>query len=310
MSTTALLTEAVRLKRIPFPHVRKVLELSAPFGCKIFPFGNNMTRTLVALVTLSFLGISKVPAQQSTDPTAARLESVAHGARLTPSDVKTLLSEAESGHAEAQYRLALVYEEGRLVSKDSVRSASWLMKSAEQGYAPAQRAMGMMYVHRESSKAEMWLRRAAEQGDSEAQFWLGAAYEQGWFGATDLQCALEWLRESAAQGHPDAQVALGHMYADGEGVAQDWGIAAEWYRKAAEHVPDLGGAGQGRNELGLLYLEGYGVPKDLVRAHMWFSLARNEKNLETAQFRMTPAQIRRAPHMAREWEEQHPTTAP
>ena len=269
-----------------------------------------MRRTLVALVTLSSLGISTLSAQQSTDPTTARLESVAHLARLTPSDVKTLLSEAESGQAEAQYWLALVYEEGRLVSKDSARFASWLMKSAEEGYAPAQRLIGMMYMHREPAKAEMWLRRAAEQGDSEAQFWLGVAYERGWFGATDLQCALEWLRESATQGHPDAQVALGDMYGDGEGVVQDWAIAAEWYRKAAEHIPDLGGAGQGRNKLGLLYLEGYGVPRDLVRAYMWFSLAHDEKNLETAQSRMTPAQILRAQHMVEEWGKQHPTAAP
>jgi TPR repeat protein len=41
-------------------------------------------------------------------------------------------------------------------------------------------------------------------------------------------------------------------------------LATEWYLKAAEHFPDLGGAGQGRNSLGLLYMQGLGVPQDYI----------------------------------------------
>jgi TPR repeat protein len=94
----------------------------------------------------------------------------------------------------------------------------------------------------------------AQHGDAGAQFWLGAGYEQGWFGKTDFQQALKWLRRAAKHGDPDAQNALGQMYEDGEGVAQNYVVAAQWYRKAAEHVRDFGGAGQGRNNLGLLYM--------------------------------------------------------
>jgi len=93
--------------------------------------------------------------------------------------------------------------------------------------------------------------------------WLGCAYEQGWFGKTNFPEALKWFRKSAELGDPDAQNALGQMYEDGEGVTQNYASAAKWYRKAAEHVPDFGGAGQGRNHLGLLYLDGHGVPQRL-----------------------------------------------
>jgi tetratricopeptide (TPR) repeat protein len=113
----------------------------------------------------------------------------------------------------------------------------------------------------------------AERGDGGAQMWLGAAYEQGWFGTTNVQEALKWFRRAAAQGDPDAQNSLGQMYEDGEGVPQNYAQAAKWYRRAAEHVPDRGGAGQGRNNLGLLYLDGLGVPKNYVQAYMWFRLA-------------------------------------
>ena len=112
----------------------------------------------------------------------------------------------------------------------------------------------------------------ARRGEAGPQMWLAAAYEQGWFGKTNIPEALKWYRKSATSGNPDAQNELGRMYEDGEGVTQNYALAAKWYRQAAEHVPDLGGAGQGRNNLGMLYLEGRGVPKDYVQAYMWFSL--------------------------------------
>jgi len=113
----------------------------------------------------------------------------------------------------------------------------------------------------------------AELGDAGSQMWLASAYEQGWFGETNIPEALKWYRKSAAKGNPDAQAELGQMYEDGEGVGQNYAEAAKWYRKAAEHVPNLGGAGQGRNNLGLLHMEGRGVPKDYVQACMWFMIA-------------------------------------
>lgn len=147
----------------------------------------------------------------------------------------------------------------------------------------------------------------AQQGNVSAQFWLGTGYEQGWFGRADYREALKWLRRAAEQGNPDAQNCLGQMYEHGEGVSQSDVLAAKWYRKAAENVPDFGGARQGRNNLGLLYLSGgRGVPKDVVRAYMWFRLAGTEVNLADAKGQMTAVQVREAERMATEWKNLHP----
>jgi len=143
--------------------------------------------------------------------------------------------------------------------------------------------------------------------------WLASAYEQGWFGETNIPEALKWYRKSAAKGNPDAQNELGRMYEDGEGVKQNYVLAPKWYRRAAEHVPDLGGAGQGRNNLGLLYLNGRGVPQDYIQAYMWFSLAKfkTEKcgpglsNLGLAAQQMTPVQILEAERRVQEWRVKH-----
>jgi hypothetical protein len=153
----------------------------------------------------------------------------------------------------------------------------------------------------------------AQHGDANSQMWLATAYEQGWFGERNVTEALRWLKKSAASGNPDAQSSLGQMYEDGEGVRQSYVLAAKWYRKAAEHVPDLGGAGSGRNSLGLLYLYGYGVPRDYVQAYMWFRLysggtskcGPGTSNLSDVAQQMTTAEIEEAEHRVEEWKVRH-----
>jgi hypothetical protein len=155
------------------------------------------------------------------------------------------------------------------------------------------------------SLGERWMLRAAEHGNTEAQFWLGVGYERNWFGTVDIQEAIKWYRKASEGGDPDAQVALGQKYEDGEGVEQNYRLAAEWYRKAGEHVPDLGGAGQGRNRLGLLYMQGLGVPRDYVQAYFWFSLDGEGGNAAAAREHIPPAEIRGVERLINAWKEQH-----
>lgn len=152
---------------------------------------------------------------------------------------------------------------------------------------------------------ERWMRLAGEQGDAEAQFWLGFAYEANWFGTIDSQEALKWYRKAAEGGNPDAQVELGRRYEVGEGVEKNYALAAKWYREAAEHVPSLDGAGQGGNRLGLLYMDGLGVPRNYVQAYFWFSLDGAEANASEVREHLTPAQTREVQRLIKEWKEQH-----
>lgn len=243
-------------------------------------------------------------AQQNPDAKQANLVAYAHFKALTPDELKELLSKAQSGDAEARYWAGVFYTEGK-APKNLEEGERWLLKSAEQGYAPAQLAYGLYARVANPSVGERWMLRAAEQGDTEAQFWLGVAYDQNWFGTVDIQKAIMWYRKAAERGNPDAQVELGEKYEDGEGVEQDYKLAAEWYRKAAQHVPNLGGAGQGRNRLGLLYMQGLGVPQDYVQAYFWFSLDGQEGNAAEAREHLTPAQIRGVERLTNEWNEQH-----
>ena len=221
---------------------------------------------------------------------------------MTPSDLQALMVKAQAGDAEAQCWLGRAYD-GGLLPKDDERAAGWFLKSAEQGYAPAQRFFGLMFAHTNPPVSERWMLRAAQQGDAEAQFWLGVAYDEDWFGTTDVGEAVKWYQRAAERGNPDAQVELGQKYQDGEVVEQSFKLAAEWFQRAAEHVPDLGSAGQGRHRLGLLYMEGLGVPLDYVRAYFWFSLSGSDT--AEAKAHLSLAQIREADRQVKEWRQQH-----
>jgi uncharacterized protein len=64
------------------------------------------------------------------------------------------------------------------------KGARWLLRAAEQGYAPAQCDLGAVYVkgagvEQSYQDALKWLRKAAEQGDALAQHSLGSIYGKG-----------------------------------------------------------------------------------------------------------------------------------
>jgi TPR repeat protein len=204
-----------------------------------------MKLSWLSFIAAAVFFVTPLAAQQNLPKsTQEHLAASARVETLTPSDFKTLLSQAQSGDREAHYLLALIYERGLLVPRDFPAAGSWMLKSAEQGYVPAQGAMGEMYLINvrdngpipDYGDADRWLRLAATQGDADAQYWLGTGYGRGWFGGIDYREALKWLRKAAAQGEPNAQFSLGQMYEDGEGVPESDSLAASWYRKAADHI--------------------------------------------------------------------------
>ena len=135
-------------------------------------------------------------------------------------DLFAVIERAGEGHADAQFRMGLIYHEGDIVSKDARQAAGWFRKAAEQGHAEAQNQLGQMYdvgdgVARDHGEAVRWFRKAAEQGNAHGQFNLALKYLLGEGVAKDLRATASWYRKAADQGDPDAQHNLGVMYRDG-----------------------------------------------------------------------------------------------
>lgn len=74
---------------------------------------------------------------------------------------------AKLGEQEAQFNLALMYEEGRGVTQDYPQAAFWYLKAADQGYTLAQLRLGEMLfkgkgIKQDKVEAYKWLNITSE----------------------------------------------------------------------------------------------------------------------------------------------------
>lgn len=196
---------------------------------------------------------------------------------------------AGRGHAGAQYNLGRLYREGLGLRRDDVRALEWYGKAAAQGHAGALGALGDMYrvglrlddrqlrLPRDFGQAARWYRKAVWRGNVGAHFGLGLLYERG-----------------------------------GVGLGRNDVEAAKWFHQAAE----AGHAGA-LIKLGTLHVEGRGVPRDDVLAHMWFNIAAAratgmearvaETQREMVAHRLSADGVRTAQGLARGWLARHGT---
>jgi TPR repeat protein len=108
---------------------------------------------------------------------------------------------AEEGNVEAQYRVAIMYQNGLLGSQNLPEALKYMQAAADQGHALAQHGMGFMYLEGEGVE-----KNAAE--------------------------AKKWFELAAGQGLVGSLTTLGMMYQEGNGVEQDEEKAREYYKKA------------------------------------------------------------------------------
>jgi tetratricopeptide (TPR) repeat protein len=125
------------------------------------------------------------------------------------------------------------------------------------------------YQRRDFATALGFFQPLADQGNADARTNLGVMYEKGQGIARDYRKAVRLYRLAARQGRPDAQFNLGVMCYEGHGVAQGYRGAVRWFWLAAEQ-----GNAAAQSNLGFMYeKKGQGIAENLLRAHMWYSLA-------------------------------------
>lgn len=187
--------------------------------------------------------------------------------------MKILQPLAQEGDAKAQEMVAIMYDFGNGVAKDSSKAMSWYEKSARQGNLSLQHDLGIRYfkgdrVEQDYQKAFYWWKLAAESGVLESQYNLGLMYVQGLGTEKDPVAAVKWYEKAAGQGHINAQYSLGIMYAFGQGVAVDYEKALAFFEVAAN-----AGVPQAQYNLGVLYEHGRGTEVDYDKAKFWYEKA-------------------------------------
>lgn len=128
---------------------------------------------------------------------------------------------ADAGRAYDQFMLHhFFFYESFDKYNDYEQGKQYLEKSAEQGYAPAQREFARHYLtgqfgFQDNKKFAYWINEAAKCGDTEAQRILGAAYmhfdDENVF-PVSYPNAIQWLKKAYKNGDVDATIFLAEIY--------------------------------------------------------------------------------------------------
>jgi TPR repeat protein len=160
---------------------------------------------------------------------------------------------------------------------DIVAAVRDIRSAATAGYAPAQNAVGALYLsgrgglEKNEAEAARHFALAAEQFDQSGQINLGMMYLRGAGGLPkDELEALRLFQLAAEQGSPAGMKNIGDLHINGRaGFAKDQVEALKWYRRAA----DLG-HGDSLNAVGIYHQLGWGgVAKDEAEAARLYRLA-------------------------------------
>ena len=159
-----------------------------------------------------------------------------------------------------------------------------LIEKAEAGDMLSQSSLSTMYhegdgVSQDDEKAFYWVAKAAAQGCTYSEYNLGYMYMNGNGTLKDYEKAFYWYSIAAEKGHAPAQNSVGWMYRNGAGVDVDFEEAYIWFLIASNcSLPCAILAGKQRNSnalcnLGLMHIEGNGVPESKSEAAHWINLA-------------------------------------
>jgi len=207
--------------------------------------------------------------------------------------LKETLPAASQGNAEAQFRLASMYQEGRGVAQNHREALRLFRAAAGQGHLPSQVNLGLIYaqglsgIQKDQVLAWKWLAFAAAQGDVESRrlrddlaiVMTPAQVEDAQrlvreFTPEDaLTGSLREVLDLADRGIPEAQLKAGVMLYHGQGAPRDYREALRWFIRSGEK-----GNPYAQSNAGYMYEKGQGAPQDHTEAARWYLLAARQGN--------------------------------
>jgi TPR repeat protein len=143
----------------------------------------------------------QLPANDIYDQAGARFQAGDHAGAA-----KLVTRAAEAGHAVAQVRLALLYDQGDGVPRSAKAAFEWYSRAAAQGEPESQNQVGLFYelgegVPENWDLAARLFQASAQQGWMKGQFSLGRAYQFGIGVPQNRQLAIAWFAKAGAQGN-------------------------------------------------------------------------------------------------------------
>ena len=239
----------------------------------------NVAPAITADQLLQRPGVGNALRHVHAGPGAAPATTVPAWSADIPEQIASTVAQlAESGDAEAQYKLGCIKQPA--TPEATAEAQTWLEKAAAQNHGNAAYKLGVMYlkgkgVPANKEKAFEWLEKSARHGNAMAQATSGKAYFDGDGVEKDMAKAYEWFAKAAAQNEYSSQTFLAHMHCKGIGVEQDFEKAMHFIC-ATNHDDEQSITIDWKN--GLEYLQEW-LPDDvnMLLPHLFDKARLNEK---------------------------------
>lgn len=163
------------------------------------------------------------------------------------------------------FQEALFYLKGdENFKRDSLKAINYLLPCVEKENDNAQLLLGRLYAAKKTeegyTKAFKLLKKSAKQDNPIAMADLGILYKYGRGCKLNYNKARKWFKKAAKLGNSKASYSLGYLYLKGLGtISQDYSKAVKWFEKSEHPMANYW--------LGVCYLNGYGVEKNLNKAN-------------------------------------------
>lgn len=202
--------------------------------------------------------------------------------RLMRADMKPGTPEGDCIEGVGYYMRANAEHEPSLKKRYGSLALEYMKRAAEAGSAQCQANLGRSYLNgilleRDPVLARGWFERAIEKESCAAAFGLGEIYFYGLGVDKNTEKAVSYIRPSAERECPESAELMGVIEYEGALGQPDYESAVKHFAVAMN-----GGRAHATRNIGLMYLYGHGVNKNVVEAAalckyaLYLSLSENE----------------------------------
>jgi uncharacterized protein len=156
-----------------------------------------------------------------------------HADWFTSDETKELITKADAGDMEAQFRVGSIYDTGNGAPSSRDKAEKYYRMAAEQGHVEAQNSLGSgLQAEKNYTEAKIWYERAAAQNHPLAINSLAYLYDLGLGVPQNRAKGLELYSRAADLGWAEAMWNIANMYGAGQLGKIDMVMACVWIVRA------------------------------------------------------------------------------
>lgn len=152
---------------------------------------------------------------------------------FTSAETKELITKADSGDVDAQFRVANAYDFAKGAPHSAEKAIKYYRMAAEQEHAEAQNSLGSMFqAEKNYADAKVWYERSAAQNHPLATNSLAYLYDLGLGVSQDRIKGFDLYSRAADLGWAEAMWNIANMYGAGQVGKVDMVMACVWAVRA------------------------------------------------------------------------------